>query len=69
MKYFSNAEKNIDRHPRELSEDDMCDWRQVKKAIDTDGVYAYCSIECRKAFLKNAIEALLDDRWEKLLKE
>ncbi len=43
---------------RILTETDKCDWCGTKKAVITDGTYVYCSEECKKLFLENALEAI-----------
>lgn len=64
---FSNVKSDMDMHPRELSEEDVCDWCQDKKAIMTDHTHVYCSEACRESFVNDCLEAMAqgDNDWYK----
>ena len=55
---ISKSSRKFSRPIRTILKTDKCDWCSTKKATITDGTYVYCSEECKKLFLKNALEAM-----------
>ena len=50
----------IKREPICLSTAGKCDCCKKRSAVITDGTYVYCSNNCKKEFMDNAMEALRD---------
>ena len=66
---LSKAKSESDRALRELSEDDICDYCQKKKAMITDGTYVYCSEVCKQLFILDAMEALCEANRNNFIEE
>ena len=53
---IDNVNENMDRESITIS--GKCDWCNERSAIITDGRYVYCSNNCKKEFINDALRVM-----------
>jgi YHS domain-containing protein len=56
MRIDKNVNANMDREPISIS--GKCNWCNERSAVITDGTYVYCSNNCKKEFMEDALKAI-----------